>query len=549
MLKQSIKNALPIVATAYGEKFGVDIRIGNDLAYTDGKTITLPNIPNDYPHMDVLWGYLAHESGHIRFSDFSVKIISPLHGALTNILEDCRIERAMMSVYPGTVQTLNEVASYMVSNGQYVQVTTKDPLATVFTSYCLYWLQTKKVGQTVLQVFLDNALTVLQSLLPINLVQKLNDLLNQVVDTKSTEEVADLASKIIQWLKNTEQEQKALPPKDQNNATPKNQHDSSINDEISQQEENASFHVNAKETQLTVSDVIDPILNAELSDLRGDTHDSLKAELFQAAKNQRIDHDDKSICSAQKNPSNDDMGQHLLHLVQGETSKIRTQLLGLIQSKQRIAYCYRRKGKKVVLRKLHNVLTGNTKIFSSSKEKVRPNTAIHILVDMSGSMRKKNPYSETNKEYQEIAKESALAIALALEEIQGVNPAVTFFSGKINPVYSIVSHGSSVKKNVGRFSFCAKGSTPMSEGIWYAAYELTKTKEKRKMIMVITDGVPNNTDSCEEVIKLCEDSAIEFIGVGIETNSVKHFFKNNMVINDVCSLQKNLFKMIEDNLM
>lgn len=68
--KRTIYSALPIVAAAYGEKLGVKVAIGNDDAYTDGKTIVVPNIPDDYPHMDAVWGYLAHEAAHVRFTDF-----------------------------------------------------------------------------------------------------------------------------------------------------------------------------------------------------------------------------------------------------------------------------------------------------------------------------------------------------------------------------------------------------------------------------------------------------------------------------------------------
>ncbi|YBQ82567.1 hypothetical protein ACOP3E_25135 (plasmid) [Escherichia coli] len=57
--KRTIYSALPIVAAAYGEKLGVKVAIGNDDAYTDGKTIVVPNIPDDYPNMDAVWGYLA----------------------------------------------------------------------------------------------------------------------------------------------------------------------------------------------------------------------------------------------------------------------------------------------------------------------------------------------------------------------------------------------------------------------------------------------------------------------------------------------------------
>ncbi|MCV3264954.1 hypothetical protein OGZ01_30640 (plasmid) [Vibrio harveyi] len=39
--KRTVYNALPIVAAAYGEKFGVKVALGSDTASTDGQTISL----------------------------------------------------------------------------------------------------------------------------------------------------------------------------------------------------------------------------------------------------------------------------------------------------------------------------------------------------------------------------------------------------------------------------------------------------------------------------------------------------------------------------
>ncbi len=58
------------------------------------------------------------------------------------------------------------------------------------------------------------------------------------------------------------------------------------------------------------------------------------------------------------------------------------------------------------------VVTGDTR--SSSPAKKRPNTAVHILVDMSSSMAYK---AANGKERQDIAREASLAISMALEAI------------------------------------------------------------------------------------------------------------------------------------
>jgi cobaltochelatase CobT len=37
----TLSNALPIVAAAYGRKFGVPVQVGGDTAGTDGKTLPI----------------------------------------------------------------------------------------------------------------------------------------------------------------------------------------------------------------------------------------------------------------------------------------------------------------------------------------------------------------------------------------------------------------------------------------------------------------------------------------------------------------------------
>ncbi len=96
---------LPLIAKAMGRKYNVtiDIRDGNNPC-TDGKIIFLPGLSIDGTPEEVckLNGFLDHEVGHIKFSDFSLlKGLTPLEKFLSNVLEDPRIERLMEKRYPG----------------------------------------------------------------------------------------------------------------------------------------------------------------------------------------------------------------------------------------------------------------------------------------------------------------------------------------------------------------------------------------------------------------------------------------------------------------
>ncbi len=57
MKLNSLTNALPIVAAAYGRKFGVAVQVGGTVAQTDGLTIAIPAIGDDPVARTLAWGY------------------------------------------------------------------------------------------------------------------------------------------------------------------------------------------------------------------------------------------------------------------------------------------------------------------------------------------------------------------------------------------------------------------------------------------------------------------------------------------------------------
>lgn len=295
-------------------------------------------------------------------------------------------------------------------------------------------------------------------------------------------------------------------------------------------------------TQQSAAEMLQQVLDAADSDLRADAREALKAELGCAAQDNEDD-GYMTVRTALEGADRPIEGRVLKDEVKSLTSKLRTQLYGLVQASKRVAHNSQRSGKRVDSRRLHRVVAGDTRVFLRPREVNRPNTAVHILVDMSFSM-----YEPTanGKRREQIAREAALAIALALECIPGVNPAVTFFrNGGEDCLISAVRHGESVQKRAGRFLVEASGCTPMAEAIWHGAFELSKTRETRKMMVVVTDGEPNNPRACQAVINLCEQSGVEVFGIGVETAAVNRLFRKNIVIDDATTLQSTLFRLME----
>ena len=517
MAKQSnISNALPIVAAHYGEKFGVKVIVSGSQASTDGKSIIVPNVPESYPNKDVVWGYLVHEAAHVRFSDFQVlSLINPddhLRMAVLNTFEDARIEYAIIREFPGVRLDIDSMASFMRDAGHYQMVTASHEPVSIFQSKLLYWLCVNVLEQPLVE-FSRAADLAMEAVFPQGFIHKLEDLLRQVTAVQDTKECLVLVDKVLSML----------------------------DEEACKEESSSGTNADADADADSDADstVISSVINAQPDDLNANAYEALKNELFDHARQDG----DNSYCTVHSAPdSKSDVvaGAALLNRVRGTTSKLRAQLLSLVQSSRRSNDRARTRGRKLDAKRINRIVTGDTRIFRSREDKVQPNTAVHLLADLSSSM-------QGGQEI--IAREASLAIALALEGIPGVNPAVTFFSGDSNdPVRSALRHGESAKRHAHRFNESARGWTPMAEGIWHGAYELLKTKEPRKLMMVITDGHPDNQAACTTVIDLCHNSGIETVGIGIRHDGVKKLFERSIVIDSVEQLRSTLFELVREKL-
>ena len=96
------ESELERLARTLTEQFGVQVICQGEEAWTDGRQIVLPSLPEpmDPPLERMIVGYLDHELAHVAFSDFQVvKEFSEKHPgyeALLNVVEDGLIERRAM---------------------------------------------------------------------------------------------------------------------------------------------------------------------------------------------------------------------------------------------------------------------------------------------------------------------------------------------------------------------------------------------------------------------------------------------------------------------
>jgi len=598
MKNRTLHNAFPIVAAAIGNRFGVKVSVGGDQAYTDGKSIQLPAYDGDDPeYQDVAWGLLAHEAAHIRYSDFTLRYgHSVLRRRLCNAIEDVRIEHELAKDFPGTRLTIRTVIEKMIAKGDFVASRIDEHPANILYSYILKSLRARVLGQSALRPLVEETEIALKATFPNGAVTRLKGLLSEVPEGLHSEsDCLHLTDRILTMIEQEFEQQRqrnqARPSADEepspepedkdHDADSEDSDDSNGKDSQDEVEPNArlpndtdddpssesadnedSNPENPDEEPTTSSDsapsnpqdedvqnteipdpmcVLQTLLSAGDGDIEQDIFESLKSALSLAAENVS----ELLMPSGLEPPMDEQAGAILLHKVQNESGKIRAALQGLVQSQTLSRTQHACRGRRLDGKRLHRLSVGETKVFQRQQVKSAPNTAIHLLLDKSESM----GYQVTDSQGQPIgsrmpiALEATLALALAFEGIPGVNPGVTAFPGhQDDSVFRLLEHGQRVNARTGAFSLSATGSTPMTEAIWFGAASLLRCREPRKVLMVMTDGQPNDTLSTLELLQRCRDSGIETVGVGLGLD-VSHLFPVAFTINDLSELRAQLFEL------
>lgn len=210
---------------------------------------------------------------------------------------------------------------------------------------------------------------------------------------------------------------------------------------------------------------------------------------------------------------------------------------------------------------LHRMMAADDRVFSRKHEFKSKATAVTLLVDNSGSM---------SGAKCKTAMLTAYALASTLERCKVPCEVLGFTTGGhytysswggnsnqhdakvrfdrnvpiIMPVYKDFDEriNSTVKS---RISYMANKQIGMNanidgESLEYAAIRLSKRREPRKVLMVLSDGQPagaNNAPShLKTMVERLSKAGFELVGIGIQDSSVKHYYPKHFVINNVQEL-------------
>ena len=530
---KDVLNCLPLLASILGDRYGVQVCIGGKEACTNGKVIHLPSLPIDCePELLALAkGFTDHEAAHIRHTDFSVlkaANLDPVTFNLFNCLEDWRVEKMLSGIFPGCRRNLNWlIRRFFVEQAQPRAGDDSPALAGV--DYVLLTVRAWDVDEVT--PARQHAASIVEQHFP-SLIGALDAILVKAyIHCPDTMAAVKYARQIAQCIRQWE------PP--QPTATTKCTDKDGQGDmpQLTKEGTDSASQIDQQSEPLQPLRALSALplkalFHAEAQDLPQQLGEIMAIEL--ANSSVESSSDALTVAVEGTRQAAPLPAEQKLQALQASIA-LRTRLQGFLQAQTQRRCSIGRRGT-LHANSLHRLQVGNARVFQKESEQQGVNTAVHILLDVSGSMAGA-PINLANR--------ACYAVATALSHIRGVNPAVTVFPATTvtNSVFPIMRHGQPLPD---RFDILASGGTPLAGALWWVLQTMLPLKEQRKMILIITDGMPAKQLAANNAIGVAQKLGFEVYGLGIRDEHITHLLPHtSKVVNDLPDLVPAMLAMLQ----
>ncbi|MDE7241019.1 VWA domain-containing protein [Desulfovibrio sp.] len=589
---KDVINCLPLLASVLGDRYGVQVQIGGYEACTDGKIIRIPALPVDCDKtaLALVKGYIDHESAHIRHSDFGVIRQAGLDKSthyLFNAIEDWRVERRISAIYPGCRQNLNWLIRRFFVEEEDARAGEKSPALGVL-SYVLLTVRSWDVAEvngprTRTRAQVEKAYP--------GLAEKLDVVLDRVrLDCPDTAAALEAAKELVEIIRAFQPEE---PAKEQQGGGGQKQNGKeqgghqapTASDSKSEGPEKESMQDQPPSASASagVDDGSDSATKAEMaggSDFDGEAHENSATETAEGGDdagdgvNGAVDLG-AFLDTLEEDSLPRNLGERIAVELSGAGASVsaegnievatpgfrvvtelapeaveralrcsvalRKRLQGLLQANEFRHVAMGRRGK-LDDHKLYRLSTTNPRIFRREDKQPGRNSAVHVLLDCSGSM---------SGVPIQLARQCCYAVAKALEPIKGVNAAVTAFPAITDRgedgVKPLVRHGEKVSN---QFGVEGIGGTPLAPALWWVMQNLYAQKEERKIVIIITDGRPDNVPACHAALSKMRALGMEVYGIGIRLPLILTLLpRTSKVIFDLSELAPAVFGLLQAALL
>lgn len=535
--------SLAMLANMLGHKFNVDVRAVGNEAYcmheANGHTvITVPAFIADTDADRVyVRGYIDHEIGHVRFTDWSFDKFTGSDTALKkimNILEDVYVEKMMGKCYPGCALNLSALQRQLFVHDMTMEKVPapREGDAAIMWSFFRYLLY-KVRG------ILDFIVSARQSfeLRAPGIADKLDALLDErLPKCNSTKDNYELAKDIqnLLYFELVEQSESDAKASSKLGASDPNRMKKAQTAEEKQFAANCMAH-NGREFSKEADSFIINDMERVLDGARNKLNKSNDSARMNGSIRGGAPND---LTASQKAVTK--VPIKIKNMAMGCAAALSAQLQSLMQAKVLRKVRTGMSGK-LDTRRLHRVSINNPNVFLRNNETRQVNTQVILLGDTSGSM----------DGMRDLASASMYAVMSALRNIHGVRSAAFGFGDNS---LSVMCDFDEPLYSSDMYIYRPNGGTPGGTALQRAVqkFDMTKT-EQRKILFLITDGdfPQQQVVTFNAVYKEAQEVGIDVIGIGIGTDAVKNLWKPGdfFYIKNIKELAPKLFEILKTRMV
>lgn len=582
MRHNPFESQLGRLARTLTEQYGVDVVCQGDQAFTDGRTIVLPSLPEplegDLERMMV--GYLDHEMAHVAFSDFQqVKRFNRKHHgfeAMLNVVEDALIEKLAMQRWPGVRANLDALFRQVRE-----RVEQSLPTACPFRRFCTA-IYLKLSHHTDL-LGLDAEL------------RGYEDLLDQFPQVATTRDSARLSERLLdRWLQRNAHQAKSgtRTTRTRVRNLRSSGAESNAGSGPSQAGESAGNPGNTapatdgNETPPPAKSGGSSLSPERIARLTGGATGSLIAEAIRQAIQQTVGQIDpqrhyrpytRKLDQIAEVPIAPEVTvQALLARNVDAVRRLRRGLANALRSAEKRWWREEQTRGGLSPRTLYRLgmAADDLRIFRNRAGVQGRSTAISIVLDASGSM-------TVGK--MEVARDSLRVILDALHDLRIPTEAFTFTTGDaVDVAKAATSAGMTQQEFFRRYARLANleiglikrfeepvkaalhrlpsvrgtGLTPLGEALQIGAARLAVRRETRRILLAITDGRPGcegggcaALNHAQQIVRRIQSAGLELIGVGIQDESLCAIVADTIAVDDINQLPARLCRLLGRTLM
>lgn len=529
----------------------IKITVGGDGSYCkpDGSHINIARMPSTPLGRMLMTGLVFHEIGHKNHTKGGRP--DGLLGDMMNVIEDIRVDMETIKERPGTCFNLEAVTSHYMNKGSLEPVSLSHAMLGKVMAYGFGRL----MGHSAIIPLEAACNEMMDDAFGQEFVDDVDAIIKDLHKLRNTRDTTRMAQKLIDLLIHQQQQTPPQAAQNQSQQGPQGQQatgkpggtDSTPSNK-KQQGNKAGSSQDKEEKQVSGSGCDGAGSGGRKRPTPEEIEEMLKnntgygdlSALIQSELDKIADSTPSSIMAGI--PLLPDIGR--LKASHGKldeveaisaSSRMRARLMGMLQSIKMQPKAYGLSGRKLAPGRLVKLATGDPRIFRKKTEVKLVNTAIAVLLDLSGSM---------HSRYR-IANAAAFALHTTLYGLKGVAVCSLEFSGKDRApeVNMLVDFGK--KPQSDNFNHHPFDGTPTHKAIWAGRVMLLQRPEPRKIMLILTDGCPDNDQETRGATRRTMDDGIEIAALGIMDKSVRRYWDNHQIIESIQELPAAMFGIME----